>query len=79
MKLKATHYKTKYGGIDEELKAEIRELCLIETQQFLLVLWEGNSIREEKVKKTSRQKTTRLRNLLQKEKEKINFGKKDEK
>ena len=39
---KTTHSKTKYQEIDQELITEIRELCPIETRQFLIELWEEN-------------------------------------
>ena len=32
---KTSHYKNKYQEIDQELITEIRELCPMETQQFL--------------------------------------------
>ena len=32
---KTTYYKTKYQEIDQELITETRELCPVETQQFL--------------------------------------------
>ena len=44
---KTPHYKTKYQEIIKELITEIRELCLIEIQQFLIELWEENCKKEE--------------------------------
>ena len=71
LKDKTTHYKTKYEEIDQEIITEISELCPIETQQFLIELWEDNCKKEkEKSRKILDKKTTRLKSLSQKEKEK---------